>query len=507
MDLRSPEGRRELGRRIHSAVAAAGHASLPAFAEELGCSRALIYQYVSGDVLVQLDRLQAIAELTGKALEWFLSADPNGANADAARFAEQLSAANSQVEQMQRALARERGQRLEQAARDQRALVEATRALCLALRRAGDGQAMLEAALRYAELARAADDQHALMDAHLQTGHACFITGNVRRAREALRDALQLADEQDDATAEHSARQELVRVLQALGLTDEAREQAGQVAAADRWWPRWSGEVSLAALAEQVGQLDDARDCLETAEERIEQGDPSAEHRLLARTYLASNRVNLALARGRHEEALELGEQLYALAAQAGLPDQLREATLDLGLAHLRMGSLDRAGEHFARLQEWALMSGDTRIGVLARVFEAERLTRSGDLSAAKQLALAALDEAVETGRGHVVAEAELALAEVYLREEQLDDARYHFQRAHDRAGRLALCRLQVTARLGLARTGALDSGPMEEARAELTRVAALAAEIGYEDLHAEAEAARRDLTLGNDTDAREQGS
>ena len=86
MDLREERGRVELGRRIQSAIAQAGYASLPSFAEALGCSRALIYQYVSGNVLVQLDRLCAIAELTDKPLNWFLAEDPNGAPAEVQRL-------------------------------------------------------------------------------------------------------------------------------------------------------------------------------------------------------------------------------------------------------------------------------------------------------------------------------------------------------------------------------------------------------------------------------------
>ena len=84
MDLRTSEGRQELGRRIQSAIMAAGFESLPEFAKKLGWSRALIYQYVNGQVLVQLDRLQQIAEHTEKKLEWFLVADPKATSAEAA---------------------------------------------------------------------------------------------------------------------------------------------------------------------------------------------------------------------------------------------------------------------------------------------------------------------------------------------------------------------------------------------------------------------------------------
>jgi len=112
MDLTTAAGRQELGVRIQSAIMAAGHDSLPEFARTLGWSRALIYQYVSGRVLVQLDRLQQIAHATAKPLEWFLAADPNGDATRDAEFSVRLDHAAAQVAATQEALAAERGLRL-----------------------------------------------------------------------------------------------------------------------------------------------------------------------------------------------------------------------------------------------------------------------------------------------------------------------------------------------------------------------------------------------------------
>ena len=78
MDLTTAAGRQELGKRIQAAVSEAGYPSLPEFAKSLHCSRALIYQYAKGDVLVQLDKLQQIARLCDKPVTWFLAEERNG---------------------------------------------------------------------------------------------------------------------------------------------------------------------------------------------------------------------------------------------------------------------------------------------------------------------------------------------------------------------------------------------------------------------------------------------
>lgn len=153
MDLREESGRKELGRRIQSAIAHAGYPSLPAFAEALGCSRALIYQYVSGDVLVQLDRLTAIAELTGRAIDWFIVQDPGGAAGEIQRVQAQVDELASRCETLEAALARERGARIADAEAARRSLLEALQELCRAQRASGDMHGLTKSAARCAEIA------------------------------------------------------------------------------------------------------------------------------------------------------------------------------------------------------------------------------------------------------------------------------------------------------------------------------------------------------------------
>jgi tetratricopeptide (TPR) repeat protein len=488
MDLRTPDGRQELGRRIHAAVAGAGHDSLAAFAEALGCSRALIYQYVNGNVLVQLDRLQSIASLTGKPLGWFFSDDPNGVTLEVQQLRSEAAAHQARVQELEQALTGERGARLKEAWQHRQALVETLRELCLAYRRLGDARAILEVGPRWLAVARENGDEQGALEADLQMGHAWYQTGDTDRAGTALQRVVARAAALEEQRLELSARQELVRVFQASGRTEEARQQALQLAGKDVWWHRWAGLVAVAAIAEQVGDLEESEARLAAAATVVEEGDAPDSQRAVARAYIESNRVNVLLARGRYAEALRESEALRLAAEEASLPDQMRECALNVAICHLRSGNYGEAGQGLARLAAWAEVAGDRRLSALTKVFEAERRRRSGDVPGAKQSAREAMEEATGLGSGHVLGEAELALGEACLAGAQADDARYHLTRCLRRAGKLQLRKLAVAARLALARVAEAEGD--ESAPQAFQQAAREASAAGYEDLHAEAVAA-----------------
>src|SRR5436190_23110942 len=75
MDLSTREGRREQGLLIQKAIERAT-LSAEELANRVGCSRALIYQYLSGTTLAQPDRLQQIASVTGVPLVYFFGSEP-----------------------------------------------------------------------------------------------------------------------------------------------------------------------------------------------------------------------------------------------------------------------------------------------------------------------------------------------------------------------------------------------------------------------------------------------
>ena len=495
MDLRNGTGRKELGRRIQAAIAGAGYQSLAVFAEALGCSRALIYQYVNGDVLAQLDRLCEIAELTDRPLDWFLVTDPNGCAGEVQQLSERLEQARERCERLESALADERGARLEGANAARQALLEALQELCRAQRAAGDAHGLVQSAARCGDLARSLGDAPGLMAARLHAGHAAWHLGRREAAEEALTEALAQAEELGDRRSELSARQELVRVWQASGRVEQAREQAQALADSERWWPRWAGTVALAALSEQVGDLDEAAERLSEAEAIIADAGAPAEHVRMARVFVQSNRANIALARGHYAEAATDSERLHDLAAEVGLPDQVREATLDRALAAMRGGQIADAGMLIARLREWGQMAGDARLEALAAGFEAERLMRMGRPDEGRQAALAAMELGNEVFNGQTIAEAELAAGMACLVGGMASDAAWHLHRARERAQRLGLRRAEAAAQVGEARARlALGEEGAEDALRE-ARDAAHAA--GFEDLWIEAALADADGAAG----------
>lgn len=482
MDLATPAGRQELGRRIQTAIMQAGYESLPAFARAWGCSRALIYQYAKGDVLIPLDRLQSLAEKTGQPLEWFLARGPSAQEAEE-RLRRNLAEVQRRLEQAEAALAREREERLRRTEQARAALLAAVRDLARAYRRGGETANLLEVLPRYLELAEEAADGRAATEAYLLLGHAWYGVGNYAKAEQALREALRRAQANGEDAMEESARQELVRVLQASGRVEEAREQAVALAQANRWWPRWAGLVAQAALDEQTGRLQAAAEALQQAAQVIEEGEEPPTRVLLARTYLTSNQVNLALAQGDYAAALTFTHTHRTLAAAAHLPDQLREAALNEAVALLKMGDLDEAGVRLARLSDWAALAGDTRIAVLARVFESERLRQAHQLPAARKVALEALEQAREGQSGQVIAEAELALGQVYAEAGQRAEARHYLEHARDRAERLRLRKVQLRAELALAQI----EENLLQAQATRRQLAEIAANAGFADLAKEA--------------------
>ncbi|MFO7947127.1 MAG: hypothetical protein R6V19_09945 [Armatimonadota bacterium] len=486
MDLRTAEGKQQLGKRIHSAIAAAGYDSLSAFADELGCSRALIYQYVNGEVLVQLDRLQTIADLTDRSLEFFFTGDDSQR-----KLAQQVEEAQEEARSLKTRLAEEQTERVQQAGSHRQALIDTLQRLAQSQREAGDVPGMLETCTRWLELAENADDSAASTRARLQLGHAWYRSGDYERAETRLREVLSAEENSEQKTVFASARQELVRVLQARGDIAGARSQAQIVADEESWWSQWSGRISLAALAEQSGDLETAGKLLDEVSDIVESADQPAPRIAVARTYITANRCNLALTRGRLQEAIECARRLQSLAAEAGAIEQVREAGLNLGIAMMRAGQMAEAAEHLQRIQDWAEVSGDDRLLALVTVFKSEHARHGGDTETSRALALEAVELAGDMARTDVLPWALLNAGYDYLNTEQISDARYHFQRCAKTATELGLHKPQLAAQMHLA---ALDGD-----REGLQKALQEAEETGYDDLRASAHTLLADVAIGSD--------
>lgn len=483
MDFTTDSGRKELGTRIQAAIMEAGFASLPEFARQMGWSRALIYQYVSGKVLVQLDRLQQIAERTGKSLQWLLDAQPPADAEAIAGLQTALAEAQAQLEATQAELSGERAARLCEGERQRQSELALLGDYCRALRRAGDAAGLVEAASRWLESALRAGDQRAQLQARLQMGHGWFLQGQLVRAGEVLSEAVAGAMAQGQGAIVHSARQELVRVLLQAGRTNEARHEAAALAGADLWWPRWAGTLMLAAIAAQQADLGECAEQLQAAEEIIESGEETPARRAVARTYLLSNRVTAAIAAGDYLRAAEMNEALRSLAAQASAADQSREAELNRAIIALRRGHVATARESLRLLGDWAQLAQDARLSTLTRIFQSELARRLGSCAEARDHARAALEQATTAGQPHLVLEAHLALAYVEHADARHDDAAYHLAQARRRALEHDQRRLELEALLLLRQ---LEEGEKTSAPAGESELVAALGESGIGDLHAE---------------------
>jgi len=126
-------------------------------------------------------------------------------------------------------------------------------------------------------------------------------------------------------------------------------------------------------------------------------------------------------------------------------------------------------------------------MAALVMAFQSEALRHSGDLDSARLRALQAVDAATEAGRGHLLAESELALGHVHILDGRLQEAAYHLERCAGRCRKLGLHKLMLAALLGLAECEAGTA----DGRETLEHVQTDAASAGYCDLEAAAAAVR----------------
>src|SRR5687767_8831981 len=191
MDLSSRQGRREQGQLIQKAVERAG-LSVEELANRIGCSRALIYQYLSGTTLAQPDRLQQIAAITGVSLPYFYGADGKDDGKKAKRAVEDAQARTAEMLRQLEELAR-------------------------AYECPTDWNALASTSERIISLAGQAYDTRAEAGAHLRLGKSRIHTGDFSRAVESLGRASALFASQSDARKEADSRQALGNALLANG--------------------------------------------------------------------------------------------------------------------------------------------------------------------------------------------------------------------------------------------------------------------------------------------------
>ncbi len=463
MDLREREGRAEQGRRIQAAAEEAG-LPLSELARRLSCSRALVYQYISGQVLAQPDRLQEIAEHCGKPLAWFYL-DESTPLPSPERDLE--------LERLRGELEAERLRAREERGRE---LYESTSELAAALGRAPDFPRQRRVCERLVERAADLRDDHAVAEAEFQLGNACYSLGDLEATRAAMTRAIAGFRALGLEPRERAARQTLGAALAGLGERDRALAEFETVIAGGSFSDVWRGRLGRADVLEALGRGEAALAELAAAEALIAEQPESAE-RSWAELYVRATTVNAYLLYDDFATAGDLAAACVPLAEELAAVAQDIEAHLNVGWCHRRLGAWADSLIAFDDAVRLARLTGDGERHAAALACRAELLAAMGRGDQARAEGKDALAAALGLGsvRGEVLAH--LALSEAYRRGGDGNEALYHARQAVAAASGHSLVKLEAQSRLAQARARhQLGDGL---ATADARRAAALAESVG----------------------------
>lgn len=479
MDLSTRQGRREQGQRIQRAVERAG-LSVEELAGRIGCSRALIYQYLSGSTLAQPDRLQQIARETGVPLAYFYADEP----------VEQEGTPAPPPSQTAQDVATR--------------LVESLRTLGeLADAQEGppDYRALASTCERIVSLADQLGDRAAQARALRRLGNARLRLADFPRAADALARAVAMAMEAGDLEGETAARQSLGTALVSMGRLREAQEQFTRIALGPLFTGRWQGTLSLGGIHEMHGEYQQAMQRFDEAAALLEEaeasGQASAEEVATGLLYVTTNRRNVYMDGGDFRAARPLAVKGMADAEAIGNADQYLEARFDLAWCDFYTGQWQEAWRGFSTLLQLARFVGDQGRETMARAWLGILLAAAGDFDNAIAHGKDALARALSRGDRRAELYAQLALADAYTGATRRDsEARYHTGQALAVATALRMDRAEVECRLRQARLSA-QVGDVVDLQEAAGRALALATRLGARHLEGlarywQAEALRR---------------
>jgi tetratricopeptide (TPR) repeat protein len=463
MDLTTKNGRREQGLRIQRAVERA-NLSIEELANRIGCSRALIYQYLAGTTLAQPDRLQNIARECGVTLTYFYTEEETPlASAPA-----QTPTAGITPQDITPRLTE-----------NLRLLTE----IAEAQESPPDYRSLAATCERILSLAGQLGDHATQARAQKRLGNARLRMADFPKAVEALQKAIQYAQETDDKVSEAGARQSLGNALLAMGRISEAREQFTQIAGGTVFDGRWQGTLSLGCIHEMQGEyakamarFDEAAGMLEEAEAN---GTSSPNAVASAMLYVNTNRRNVYMDGGDFAGARPLAEKCLAAAEAIGNADQHLEARFDLGWCDFATGRWASAYRDWTMTLQLARFLGDQGRETMARAWLGILLAALGDYDTAIAYGKDALALALSHGDRRAELYAQLALADAYIATTNRDsEARYHTNQALAVTVALRYERGEIECRLRLARLSA-QTDDLMELRDAASRSLVLAQRLG----------------------------
>ena len=475
MDLSTRDGRKELGNRIKQAARLAD-LSLEDLATRVGCSRALIYQYVSGASLVQPDRLQLIGREVKRSLAWFFADD-----GDAVIPSETAPTPPTRDADHAEAAPGDEGRRLRERIAHLHVLVSAY---------AGppDWRGVADTCQQLLPLLEHEEDRGAVAETLLMQGEALIQLQEMGPAKQKLEAAGALFRDLDIMDRALACLQSLGNVNVQQGRAEEALHQFRQVAGGESWTRRWQGALSLGAVHEVLGNYAQAAEQFVRAQEVVDESD-SPQATDIGRLYIDANWANLELDWGDYPDAAERADHCVLLAQRLGAQDQYIEALLTRGLALLGLRELAPAlaeiqrALHVAQLTRdharWSLALACRALGLSACQRPADALTDGKE----------ALAIALRCGATRAEMLAQRALAEAYLAAENRREAGYHIAQASAIAASLRVRQPQAQF-LVLTARWERDAGRLREAgdaaSDALSRAEALDAKAVRHDAHLE---------------------
>ncbi len=469
MDLSNRQGRREQGQRIQTAVERAG-LSIEELANRIGCSRALIYQYLSGSTLAQPDRLQQIAALCGVPLSYFYADTAELPSPESGSASAAASALNSQ----------DVTQRLSDGLRSLQELADA---------QAGspDYRALTSTCERILSIAFQLGDRKAQTRAQLRLGNSLLYLAEFPRAADALTRAISLAAENGDGGSESAARQSLGNALLQMGRSEEAREQFSRIASGTDFTGRWQGTLSLGSVDELRGNYKEAMQRFDEAAAILEEGEVAGltapDELAIGQVYINTNRRNVYMDGGDFQGARPLAERGLSDAESMGNSDQHLEARFDLAWCDFHTGRWQQAHYGFTKTLQLARFVGDQGRENVTRAWLGTFLAAAGDYDSAIEYGKDALAKSLSRGDRRSELYAQLALADAYTGQTRRDsEARYHAGQALAVATALRQERQEAECRIRIARIS-IQAAEWSEAREAASRALALSTRLGARHL------------------------
>jgi tetratricopeptide (TPR) repeat protein len=473
MDLSTQQGRRQQGSLIKQAAREA-HITAEELAQRIGCSRSLIYQYLSGVSLIQTDRLQQIAKEVGKPIEWFFHEGgvPFGTEVPASTAA--LDLERNKLQEEQARLSEERAAFEERREREYEAQLYA---LIEAGSSPPDWRKVADYCQQLTSILERNDRTQELAELLLKQGNALLQLQEWGAARERLERAGSLFRQLELSDRALSCLQSLGHANVMLGRVEEALEQFRQVEAGEDWWNRWQGALSAGAALELLGNYSEATECFAQATAiAFERGD--SPDNAFAQLFIEANWANVELDFGDLRSALNRADRCIRLAQKHGVQDQYIEALITRGSAFLLARESRSATAAFQQAFDLAELTKDHQRWSLALSGMALGMSAARESAGAIANGKEALAIALRCGASRAEVIAQRALAAAYGAAGNPAESLYHAQQGLELAtnNRLRL----PQAELGIAKANAqLGAGSVKEAAATARAALSIADDLG----------------------------